>query len=306
MSNLWGRMLVIAVIATASFSLCASAQSLSAEAPVYLNQPPPGLTPEVFAPGLISKENEFEFGSVFSADGTEFYYAVDVDGKPEIRYTKLAGKQWTSPVKLFYHEQYGYNDPFLSPDEQQLYFISSQPLNGTGPKKDIDIWYAEREKNGWSAPINAGPVINSDSNEYYISFTQTGTMYFSSNTNAMGSGDYDIYSSRSVDGKFQSPHRLSDAVNKRTYEADVFVAYDESYLIFCATRPGGYGRGDLYISFRQDDGSWGQAKNMGHVINTKEYEFCPFVTRDGQYFFYSGNKDIYWVDAAIIETLRTQ
>ncbi|MEM9671583.1 MAG: hypothetical protein AAF992_03265 [Bacteroidota bacterium] len=270
----------------------------------YLGQSSPGLTPEVFAPGIISLEKEFEFGSVFSEDGTAFYYGVDVNGKSETRYTELKNGQWTDPTKLFYHEHYGYNDPFLSPDEQKLYFISSQPLNGTGAKKDIDIWYANKQKDGWSSPINVGTTINSDSNEYYISFTDEETLYFSSNIRATQRGDYDIYASRLVDGKFQTPQRLSNAVNTANYEADVFVAYDESYLIFCSQRPGSYGRGDLYVSFREENGSWTPAKNMGNTINTEHYEFCPFVTKDGKYFFYSSDRDIYWVSAKIIDQLR--
>ncbi|MGB3586302.1 MAG: hypothetical protein WBA23_07180, partial [Tunicatimonas sp.] len=79
---------------------------------------------------------------------------------------------------------------------------------------------------------------------------------------------------------------------------------NESYLIFCSERPGSIGKGDLYISFKEEDGSWSQAKNMGSTINTKNYEFCPFVTKDGKYLFYSSNQDIYWVSADIIEQLR--
>ena len=30
----------------------------------YLNQKPPGLTPEIFAPGIISTDKEYEFGEV--------------------------------------------------------------------------------------------------------------------------------------------------------------------------------------------------------------------------------------------------
>ena len=291
-------------VLTAFISVISYAQATVDEG-AYLKQSPPGLNPEIFAPGIISQEDEFEFGSVFSEDGIAFYYGVDVNGKSETRYTKLEGGQWTEPKKLFYHEQYGYNDPFLSPDEQQLYFISSQPLDGTGAEKDIDIWYAEKQKNDWSEPINAGKMINSDSNEYYISFTESGTLYFSSNIRAIQRGDYDIYTSRQVDGEFQAPQRLSESINTPNYEADVFVAYDESYLIFCSERPGSIGRGDLYISFKEADGSWTPAKNMGTSINTTNYEFCPFVTKDGKYFFYSSDRDIYWVSAKIIEQLRS-
>lgn len=272
----------------------------------YLSQTPPGLMPKVFAPETVSKKNEYEFGSVFSKDGKEFYYAVTFDGKAEIRYMKIEGDQWTASETIVYSEHYGYNDPFLSPDENKLFFISDRPLSGTGTKKDIDIWYVQKEGNGWSKPINAGKTINSDKNEYYISFTDTGTMYFASNVSATEENkrDFDIYASAWTDGEFQKPNRMGDAINTTGYEADVFVAYDGSYLIFCAEREEGYGRGDLYISFKRQDGTWTKAKNMGNTINTANYEFCPFVTKDGKYFFYSGNKDIYWVDAKVIDALR--
>ena len=294
----------VIVFLTAFATQAVRAQDVETASLRYLKKPPPGLTPQVFAPGVVSKEDEREFGSVFSADGTEFFYAVDVNGKAEIRRMKLKDDQWTPPELLIHHDEYGYNDPFLSPDEQRLYFISDQPLTGSAPPQDIDIWYAEREGNHWSSPINAGTLINSNSNEYYISFTQTGTLYFASNTKATTKGDFDIYASAWADGQFQSPRKLSDAINTTAYEADVFVAYDESYLIFCAEREGGYGQGDLYISFRNDDGTWSTAKNMGNVINTEHYEFCPFVTRDNRYLFYTSQMDIYWVDVNVIDTFR--
>lgn len=49
--------------------------------PKYFHEHLPDTTPRVFAPGRISMENGFEFGSVFSNDRSEFYYGVDIDGK---------------------------------------------------------------------------------------------------------------------------------------------------------------------------------------------------------------------------------
>lgn len=80
---------------------------------------------------------------------------------------------------------------------------------------------------------------------------------------------------------------------------------DESYVIFCSIRKEGFGQGDLYISFKDDAGNWSKAKNMGSVINTTGHELCPFVTKDGKYFFYTSNQDIYWVDARIINSLKS-
>ena len=292
------------------FALFLSASAYAQAVPEqlkYLGQEPP-TTPQVFAPGLISLNDAYEFGSVFNRAGTEFYYGVDTGGSSEIRYSALKDGRWTKPVTILSAEAYGFNDPFLSPDEQRLYFISVKALNGPGAKEDYDIWYVKKEGDGWSEPVNAGPNINSGRNEYYISFTDSGTMYFSSNSgrDQPGERSFDIYASASVDGVFQKPERLGPAVNTAHYEADVFVAPDESYLIFCATRPDGLGRGDLYISFRGDDGYWLPSVSMGAAINTEGHELCPFVSADGKYFFYTSNKDIHWVSTAVIESLRRE
>ncbi len=285
--------------------LCST--TISAQNNQYLGQKPPGMTPQKFAPGIISNDYEYEFGSVFSRDGLEFYYGVAA-GPAEIRYLKFENGAWTKPDTILSHTKYGMNDPFLTPDEQRLFYISKKALSGDTAKADHDIWYSEKTEQGWSEPINAGPNINTTGNEYYISFTNDGTMYFSSNINAVEDNwrDNDIYYSKFVNGEFQKPVRLGPAINTKWYEADVYVAPDESYLIFAAARPKpeGRGQGDLYISFKNEDGTWTKSKNMGDVINTTGHELCPFVTADGKYFMYTSNQDIYWVDAKIIEQLR--
>ena len=273
----------------------------------YMSQTMPTTQPVMFAPNVVSTE-ESEFGSVFNKAGDEFYYAVDVNGKNDIRYSKRNRDTWSKPEVILSHDRYGYNDPFLSPDENRLYFISNRPLSGTGdPKEDIDIWYVERKGEGWSKPINAGTNINTSGNEYYISFTHDGTMYFASNINATeenGPNDQDIYYSAFVDGEFQKPVPLGSSINTSSYEADAFVAPDESYIIFGSTREEGLGRGDLYISFKNEDDSWSEAVNMGGIINTVHHELCPFVTADGKYLFYTSDQDIYWISTQVIEELK--
>ncbi|KAA6437089.1 hypothetical protein FEM33_20460 [Dyadobacter flavalbus] len=261
----------------------------------------------MFALDLISLKDRYEYGSVFSKDGKEFYYAVIVNGKPQIQCSRYDNNSWTSPKTVIGSADYEYNDPFLSPDEQRLYFISDQNKDGKGEKKDFDIWYLERENDMWSqTPINAGPNINTEKNEYYMSFTQTGMMYFSSNGYAdqTTGNNYDIRSSPFLEGGFKPSVKLTNAVNSEHYEADVFVAPDEQYIIFCSERPGGLGKGDLYISFKNIEGKWEKAKNMGNVINTEGYEFCPFVTSDGNHLFFSRDGDIYWLQAEVINSLR--
>ena len=272
----------------------------------YLGEKQPGLTPQLFSPGLVSRNDRYEYGSTFSPDNKEFYFAVNVGQKPEIHVIRLQNDAWTKPELLIGHGEYGYNDPFATPDGKRLFFISDRAHDGRGTKKDIDIWYVERNQNGWSDPINAGKEINSVKNEYYMSFTENGKMYFSSNGSTSDENDknYDIKSSEFKNGNFQPAVTLGPAINSNHYEADVFVDPDERYAIFCSERPGGKGKGDLYISFKNTKGEWQPAKILDAGISTDAYEFCPFVTNDGKYFFFSRSGEIYWVSAQILDRFK--
>lgn len=273
----------------------------------YLGQERPGLEPRIFAPGQASFPDVHEFGSVFSEDGLALYYGVDLGGRAEIRGIFFESGRWQAPVAVVSDARYGANDPFLSPTGDRLFFISNRPLEGDGPAKDIDIWYLAREADGWSRPIHAGPEINSSRDEYYISFTDDGTLYFASNVAADDSrrSDFDVYSARPTADGFAAPVRLTGEINTPAYEADAFVAPDGRYIIFSSSRRNGFGRGDLYLSVRRDDGTWSAGRHLGEPINTEGHELCPFVTRDGRYFFYTSDQDLHWVDAAVLEPFLT-
>ncbi|MDC6355147.1 MULTISPECIES: PD40 domain-containing protein [Robiginitalea] len=277
------------------------------EAPfAYFGQKTPDTIPELFAPGLVSRKDRHEFGSVFTADGREFYFGVDTGEQSEIHMVRWEGGVWGEPQKLFADSPFSHNDPMLSPDGSRLYYISDRPGTETRHKKDYDIWFSLREGGGWSPPINAGYPVNSPANEYYASFAADGSLFFASNHGAGTEAlyNYDIYRSPWKDGSFRTPVQLPAAINTPHYEADVFVSPDESYMIFCAVRREGSGQGDLYISFRGGDGLWLPAVNLGETINTPGHELCPFVTADGNYFFFTRDGDIYWADSQIFKGLR--
>ena len=73
-------------------------------------------------------------------------------------------------------------------------------------------------------------------------------------------------------------------------------------------KPGGLGGDDFYISWKTASGEWGKPVHLGTEINSAGSDNRPYVTADGKYFFFTsdrrGNRDIYWVDAKILETFR--
>jgi hypothetical protein len=271
----------------------------------YIDKKRPNLEPKLFAKNFISTSSNSEFGSVFNKQGNEFYFAVDSAGKSKIKFSTINNTQWTRPITIISDSIYGFNDPFLSPDDSRLYYISNLPRNKFDTIPDHDIWFSNRTVDGWSKPINAGMEINSDGDEYYMSFTKDGSMYFSSNKETRNR-DFDIYKSPFLNNKFMSPKKLSKSINTKRYEADVFIPPDESYMIFCAIRKDGFGRGDLYISFKDENDNWTKSKNMGEPINSTDHELCPFVSRDSKYFFYTSKQDIYWVSTEIFDLMKPE
>ena len=268
----------------------------------------PGTKPEKFAPGVVSKSDRHEFGSVFSSKGDECFIGVDRGTHNEVLYSKLTNGVWAEPKVLLTRSRYGYHDPMLTADDQRLYVISNQNMDDALPTEHSDIWYLERTADGWGSPIQHGSNINSDFNEYYISFADNGDMYFSSNKDSRpdNRGNYDIYRSAYSNGSFKAAEKLGSGINTGAYEADVCVSPDGSYLIFCGTHNDGLGRGDLYISFKKKNGEWGESINMGRPVNDEGHQLCPFITRDGKYLFYTSKQDIYWVSTAILDQYREE
>lgn len=251
---------------------------------VYLGQEPPGLIPEPFAPSIINKGFR-EAEAAFTPDLKEFYF-VRRGGEYKnntLVVIKYKDNQW---VEFVVGPRSG--EPSISPDGNIMHL---------GNK------YRERTKFGWSEVKSLGSPFT----ENYImrlSASSKGTYYFDEATETGP-----IRYSRLTDGKREKPRTLN--IEMGNWNAHPFIAPDESYLIWDDKGKGGYGDSDLYISFRQKDGSWGAAINLGDKINTKFEDSYGSVTPDGKYFFfhrsqgYGGDKaDIYWVDAQFIETLK--
>jgi len=266
----------------------------------YLGQKPPGLTPQPFAPGIITTAEE-EGSSGFALKGTVFIFQKFIERRCHTYITRLKDGTWTRPELIPFWKTMDDNGDFVfsSDDKTMLYQVRS--MTESGPISHI--WRAEVTDSGWGEQAPLPSPVNTQYFESYASDTTDGTLYFFSRRPG-GKGRFDLFRSAFKSGTYADPVNL-EVLNTEYEEWDPFVAPDESYLIFCSMKPGGFGRDDLYISFRAKDGSWGPAVNLGEEINSAGSENRPCVTRDGRYFFFTstrnGSRDVFWVGADYLD-----
>jgi len=277
----------------------------------YLGQKTPGLTPEIFAPGIVSTQF-IDSVPVFSADGAEIYWSRIIGkGRGEIVVSRIENGRWTEPKPVSFTQPNTLDvGPSLSADGRRMVFLSRRPVNGKTPSPAFFfVWMATRSGKEWTAPAALGPAINSWDADICAVLADDGTLYFTSrHSDSAGKTLSNIYFSRWANGEYSQAEKLAAPFNTAEGAMLTYVARDQSYIITTSTREGGFGQTDLYISFRQKDASWGPALNMGEAVNSSGYEHMASISPDGKYLFFcsdrGGNLDVYWVDAVIIEDLR--
>ncbi len=309
----------IAVVTTAAalaFTYGCGSSDGSQELVPYLGQPVPGLTPVLFAPGVVNTD-DIEINGVFTPDGRTFFFARQIDGVFTIFRSSFEGPGWSEPSAM---DIYGDGtrvlavDMTVTADGTSLYFLGRHDHEGEEGPPDLDIWISRREGDTWEPAELVPPPVSTDLPESYPVVVADGSLYFPSQR-PDGLGGFDIYrSQRLPDGRFAEPVNLGPPVNTEFPEGDTFVAPDESYLILSSERPGGLGQNDLYVSFREPEGGWSEPVSLGPAINSQKTDFCPMVTPDGKYLFFSrrtggswaeaSEGEIFWVDIAVVEELR--
>jgi outer membrane protein OmpA-like peptidoglycan-associated protein/tetratricopeptide (TPR) repeat protein len=89
--------------------------------------------------------------------------------------------------------------------------------------------------------------------------------------------------------------RLSDLVNSDGWDSQPSLSGDGMYLFFAGARSecmkdgsGNYST-DIFVSKRQEDGSWGQAKPLPATINTIGKDKAPYMHSDSRSLYFSSD-----------------
>lgn len=185
--------------------------------------------------------------------------------------------------------------PFISRDGKSFYLASDRD----GGEGGIDIWVSTRAHvdDSWGEPVNVGPPVNSEANDFCPTIARDGhTFYFVSTREPdenCGGGDIYVTRLRNARG-FEEPRRLDCTVNSAANEFSPFPMPQSTtgpVLYLSSTRPNDGVGGDLYVS-EWHGGAFGPPQPVPGV-NSEFDDGHPNVRRDGlEIFFYSARGDL--------------
>lgn len=209
----------------------------------------------------------------------QYQFAIDFEakhGKPTINPINLG-----SGINSKFSEYY----PSFTIDDSLLVFTR---LVGQRNKRE-DFYKATKLPDG---NFTEAQPIEGSLNEHHLkggmSISQDGSsLVYAANYGQEGFGDFDIYMSFANKFGWGEPTNLGPTINSPYWESSPSLSPDKQTLYFSSNRPGGFGGKDLYVSYRNADGTWSAAQNMGSGINTAYDDLAPFIHADNQTLYFT-------------------
>ncbi|MFC2125826.1 OmpA family protein [Bacteroidota bacterium] len=186
-------------------------------------------------------------------------------------------------------------NPVLSPDGTRLFFTISKHPENTGSTKDLgDIWYSELDSAGnWSTAVNAGEPLNNKQLNAVIGFFNNGRgLYLVGHYERSGrksdTEGISVSYLRGDDWSFPQPVDVR-YFKKYSDMHHVSLSFDRRIMLHSLESYNSRGAEDIYVSFRNVDGTWSDIQNLGSTINTEFQEMTPFLAADNKTLFFASN-----------------
>jgi len=217
---------------------------------------------------LLDPDN-VEQNRIVNAEITACHNALELSRTPTSIIESNLGKNINSSFNNI--------NPLVSEDEETIVFVSQLRFyDGVFASKKRDEY--------WLPARNISLDFQSENPLQPVYLTKDGnTLYLVRNDN----DDFNLYTSRFVDGVWSEVKKLNDNINTSAAETHACVSDDGLTLYFVSNKKGGVGGADIYKSKINLDGEWGPAENLGPVINTVFDEATPFLTQDGKTLYFS-------------------
>jgi outer membrane protein OmpA-like peptidoglycan-associated protein/tetratricopeptide (TPR) repeat protein len=244
----------------------------------------------VFAPrnmGDSINSAALEYFPSLTIDGSTLIFTRRVNNDEDFYESSFANGQWRKAQALGGRINTNLNEGAqnISQDGQLLVFTGCNYPEGNG---SCDLYFAVRNKTGWTEPQNLGGLVNTDYWESSPSLSPDKRELYFASSFPEGYGGKDIFVSRRLpNGKWGRPVNLGPTVNTSGDESCPFIHADNQTLFFNSNGHPGYGQTDLFLSRRVNDTLWGKPENLGYPINTIDDQGSLIVAADGRTAIYA-------------------
>lgn len=304
--QLFRRKAIVRLAFISLFSTLSLALRAQEKADLYLGMTPPGNTPQIFAPEVVSTEMDETLLGIFNS-GRRIVF----DRIPQ------GFNNWDKvPVYTLENGDLGWKVEESSVFAREAYLLEENARDGEvriipwwttnmeGAMTDVDLLKVEFKNGKWSVPVSLGTPVNTPWFDSWPSVTEDGILYFFSNR-PDGFGQANLYYSIPKNGAYSEVIQMDSTINFGRFQHDPCISADGKTLIYSSYNKESLVQDDLYVCYRQKDGSWSKPKNLGPGVNSEASDNRPHLTNDEKYLFFvsnrNGNLDIFWVSAEILE-----
>lgn len=175
--------------------------------------------------------------------------------------------------------------PLVPENEEFLVFTSDKHFDETSQSFDENIYLTFPEKDTWTQPKPQN-FINTFDLEKAVGLSNDGKTLFVCGHFANVYSDINIANYKNKQFKYDRLNNVFNTFGNKLITG-ASVTDDGKTMFFSAVRTGSYGKSDIYVVKVLPNGQWGQPKNLGEIINTKEDEIYPMISPDGKTLYFS-------------------
>lgn len=263
------------------------------------------------ASDIREAREEFDSLSIHERDNyvplKEYYelvaYRKEIDTLRPPQGVLLRMQDWVNSEKADY-------GPAMGSIDNLLLFTSKRNavLQTLGSSYNEDLFFTKKEDGQWQ---EAQPfkTINTRYNEGSVCLSRDGKKLYFARCNSPDSfGNCDIFEATlTADSVWGNVNNLGSLINSRAWDSHPSLSHSGDTLFFASDRLGGFGLSDIYFSVKDANGTWGKARNIGPVINTRGNEVSPFFhQRYNVLYFSSDGQPLNFGDFDIYKSYRQE
>lgn len=217
------------------------------------------------------------------------------------------------PLGITVNSEYDEIMPVIASDGQTLYFVrKNHPDNIRNPfipqLLNDDIWFSVRKPDGtWDVARHMAPPLNNYSHNYVCTaLPDNNTLLLANRYLPEGRCIVGVSVARrknTDEWEFPQALAINDFYNQSPY-SEYFMAANQQVLLMAIQRNDSYGGRDLYVSFRQENGTWSIPRNLGAQVNTAGNEITPVLAADNRTLYFASNGISGYGDMDIYMTRR--